>query len=146
MHKLLLTAVIAFSFFNYSSAQYTRHLCQTQNVVTVENAFRINDVLVIFAQTNGKSYPIKVKDFKFNTQDKSISIGSVQVWNDWYAQKGSAQVDKMPAIHSTFRFLFPDKRSPLIIVTYDESVKTFDLFTFQIFSMSQTFRIKVRNI
>jgi hypothetical protein len=99
-------------------------LYQTNNILNVVNAFKINHIIVLFTKIEGNLYPIKMKDLKFNTEDKSISFSSAEVWNEWNILTNGTKLEQLKDIHSSFRISFPDKGSPLIIAVYD-SVLTF---------------------
>jgi hypothetical protein len=119
MNKNFLFFITSFAFLKIVSSQDLETLCQTNNILNVVNAFKINDIIVLFTKIERNLYPIKMKDLKFNTKDKSISFSSAQVWNEWNALTNGTKVEQLKDIHSSFRISFPNKRSPLILAVYD---------------------------
>ncbi len=80
------------------SSQDLNTLCQTSNILNVVNAFKINDIIVLLINIKGNLYPIKMKDLKFNTEDKSISLSSAEVWNEWSILINGTKADQLKDI------------------------------------------------
>jgi len=66
--------------------------------LNVVNAFKINDIIVLLINIKGNLYPIKMKDLKFNTEDKSISLSSAEVWNEWNILINGTKADQLKDI------------------------------------------------
>jgi hypothetical protein len=66
--------------------------------LNVVNAFKINDIIVLLINIKGNLYPIKMKDLKFNTEDKSISLSSAEVWNEWSILINGTKADQLKDI------------------------------------------------
>jgi hypothetical protein len=105
MNKNFLFFITSFAFLKIVSSQDLETLCQTNNILNVVNAFKINDIIVLFTKIEGNLYPIKMKDLKFNTEEKSISFSSAEVRNEWNILTNGTKADQLKDIHSSFRTL-----------------------------------------